>query len=115
MGATKSLKYRTANPAASSRSGCVSGLASGFVAADEPPHLRLVLRRRHAREVEKHREGHIERRGRHVAAVNVPHRVRGPRARVLPWVGAQLLVILVDRLRDHVQVSRFAVFGLRYM
>ena len=77
----------------------------GRVLADEAPEHRLVVGVGGAREVQQHRERHHHVRGRRLAAVDVPDRVGQPRRGVLPGEGAQLLVILVDRLRDHVEIE----------
>ena len=79
---------------------------------DKAPQLRLVLGRGHRREVQQHRERHNHIRLGHIAPVDMPNGVVQLALVVLRFIGAQLLVVFVDRLGDHVEIHALGRLGL---
>ncbi len=75
------------------------------VAPDESPQRLGALGVRRRYEIEQHGEGDRDvGRGR-LAGMDMPHRIGEPRARVLPRIGFEMLLVLVDMARDHIEVE----------
>ena len=79
------------------------GRRVGRISPDKAPQGFLIRCTRNAREIQKHRKRHDQRRFRHVPGMDVEHRVRRLAGVILLWIGAQLLVILVHGLRNHIE------------
>ncbi len=87
------------------------GAGLGRIAADEAPKPGLVLGPRDQGKVQKHLERHHHVRGRHIAAMDMPDRVRELLVRRLLGIGAQLLVIFIHRLGDDVEIHPLRGLG----
>ena len=85
----------------------------GHIVAQIAPHRVLVrIGTHHADEVEEQAEGDRQLASRHVAVVQVMHRVAEPLVRILILpVGAELVVV-VHRTRDHADMQLLGALGV---
>ena len=80
------------------------------VTFDKAPELIFIFRSRNRCQIEQHRERHDHFTDRHIATMNMPNWVVQPGLIVLRLIGAQLLVILIHRLGNHIKMHPLSSF-----